>query len=206
MASRSGVRHSASAIETGHSKVIAAGGGTPDLSRYTAIFVKRDGHWLQSFVHEQPETNVSPHEHLKELEWMVGEWVDESEVAVAFTTCVWSEDKNYLLRLFTIVTRGKTVMSGTQRIGWDPLTKQIKSWVFDSDGGHSQGLWSRTGNQWFVHATGVLADGQTSASTQVITLVNKDLARWKSIGRTVGGKAVPDIEEFALVRKPPQPK
>ena len=42
--------------------------------------------------------------------------------------------------IFVIHVQGKPVMNVTQRIGWDPLTKQIKSWVFDSDGGYGDAL------------------------------------------------------------------
>src|SRR6185312_13752121 len=101
---------------------------------------------------------------------------------------------------------GKPVMSGTQRIGWDPLARQIRSWIFESDGGHGEGLWARDGNQWIVKLSGALPTGRKATSTQVITFVSKDIARWKSVDRTVGGSLLPDIEEIVLVRKPPMPK
>src|SRR5262249_30308071 len=100
---------------------------------------------------------------------------------------------------------GKPVMHGSQRIGWDPLTRQIKSWVFDSEGGHGEGLWSRDGDRWVVKATGVRADGKVVSTTNIITYVNKDKALWASVDRGLGGDALPDVEEFALVRKPPKP-
>ena len=57
-------------------------------------------------------------------------------------------------------------MTVTQRIGWDPLTKQIKSWVFDSEGGYGDGLWTRKGNQWVIKSTGVLPDGRIAHGHQ----------------------------------------
>ena len=36
-------------------------------------------------------------------------------------------------------TGGMPVLSGTQRIGWDPLNRQFKTWIFDSEGGHAEG-------------------------------------------------------------------
>ena len=61
------------------------------------------------------------------------------------------------------------MMTVNQRIGWDPLTKQIKSWVFDSEGGYGDALWTRKGNQWVIKSTGVLPDGRTASATHVLT-------------------------------------
>ena len=57
--------------------------------------------------------------------------------------------------------QGQARADGTQRIGWDPLTKQFKSWVFDANGGYGEGLWMRQGDQWVIKAT---AFGPTAAS------------------------------------------
>ncbi|MBX6315441.1 MAG: SgcJ/EcaC family oxidoreductase [Isosphaeraceae bacterium] len=195
-----------SAIEEGIARIIPHGGGAPELSPYTVVYARRNGRWLQVSVREHPPKAVSNYERLKELEWMVGDWVNESGAAVVESTCRWAENKNFLLREFTVKVRGRSALTGSQRIGWDPLTKQIRSWVFDSEGAYSEGLWSRDGNRWLVKATGVLRDGQTASATHVITFVNKDTSTWQSIDRTIGGAVLPGIDEFTLVRKPPAPQ
>jgi uncharacterized protein (TIGR02246 family) len=196
------------AKEEGRCTITHGNGEPPDADRYTVLYVKQGGRWLQSYVREHPEPGISPHDRLKELEWMVGQWVDESPESLIVTTCQWSEDKNFLLRFYDIKVAGKLAMSGTQRIGWDPVSGQIKSWVFDSQGGSSEGLWSRDGNRWVVKMSGPLQDGKVYSETNVFTFVNKDQARWKSVDRTIGGQVVPDLGEFVIVRKPPpaQPK
>jgi hypothetical protein len=175
-------------------------------SRYSAIHVKQAGKWLLASVRELGDKEVSHRERLRELEWLVGDWVEETEDAVVLTSVAWSDNQNFLLRTFDVRVKGKPALSGTQRIGWDPLTKQIKSWVFDSRGGYGEGLWTRSGNQWVIKATGVRPDGRTATATQVLTYVNKDALRWKSIDRTLGEEIVHEIDEIAMVRKPPQPK
>jgi uncharacterized protein (TIGR02246 family) len=190
----------------GHTQLTPADGGPPVKSRFTVIEVKRDGRWLAASVRELPEAELSHHERLKELEWLVGDWVEESESAVVFTSVGWSDDKNFLLRSFEVRVTGKPALTGTQRIGWDPLTRQIKSWVFDSQGGYGDGLWMRRGNQWVIKATGVRPDGRTATATQVLTFLNNDTLRWKSIDRTLGSEIRDDIDEIVMVRKPPQPK
>jgi uncharacterized protein (TIGR02246 family) len=191
---------------SGRTIVTPSAGGTPLSGRYTGIFVKRDGRWMLASVRELPEADLTPYEHLRELEWLVGDWVEESPDAVVITTVGWADEKNFLLRAFNVRVKGKPALSGTQRIGWDPLTKQIKSWVFDSHGGYGYGLWMRSGDQWIIKATGVRPDGRVTTATQVLTYVNKDTLRWKSIDRTLGSDVSQDIDEIVMVRKPPQPK
>src|SRR5262245_10236497 len=41
-----------SAVEEGVAKVTPKEGGNPEVSRYSAVHVKRDGKWLQASVHE----------------------------------------------------------------------------------------------------------------------------------------------------------
>jgi len=194
------------ARETGLSRTIPAGVGVSETTRYSVLLVRRDGRWLQASIHEYPDKAPTPHERLKELDWLLGEWIDESDEGVVRTACHWSEDQNYLIRDFTLRVAGQPVSSGSQRIGWDPLTNQFKSWVFDPDGGYNEALWSRNGaNQWIIKADGVVADGRTVAGTQVLTFVNKGMARWRSVDRAIGGEAIPDLPEIVLVRTPPKP-
>src|SRR5262249_32201725 len=143
---------------------------------------------------------------LKQLEWMVGHWVDESPGAVISIDCQWSEDKNFLLRSYTLRVGGRTALSGTQRIGWGPVTGKIKSWVLDFPGGSKEGLWTGRGNGWSVRLSGPLRDGKIVSETNVITFMSQDRAVWKSVDRTEGGRPLPDIGEFVMIRRPPRPQ
>jgi uncharacterized protein (TIGR02246 family) len=193
------------ALEEGRATITPGGGaGTPEISRFTAIYVKEDGHWLQAAVRDEPVANLSVHDRLKELEWLVGEWVNESQEAVVFTTCKWADNGNFLIREFTVKAQGKPVMSGSQRIGWDPVKRQFKSWVFDSEGGFVEAYWTRDGNQWVAKAEGVQHNGEPASATNIITRLGKDRISWQSVNRTLGGAAVPGVNEFTLVRKPPE--
>jgi uncharacterized protein (TIGR02246 family) len=194
------------AREDGRTRLTPSGAGTPVAGRYSAIHVKQDGRWLVASVRELPHEEAGHYEHLKPLEWLVGDWVEEAEGAVVLTSVAWSDNQNFLLRSFDVRVAGKPALTGTQRIGWDPLTKQVKSWVFDSRGGYGEGLWMRSGDQWVIKATVVRPDGRTTTATQVLTYVNNDTLRWKSIDRTLGGEIAHEIDEVTMVRKPPGPK
>jgi len=194
------------AKEEGHTRVKPADTPAPDVvRRYSVFFVKQAGRWLYSCVREDDEPGLAHHERLKELEWMLGDWVDETTDSTVHANCRWSADKNYLLRDYSIHVQGKPVMTVNERIGWDPLTKQIKSWVFDSEGGYGEGYWTRDGNQWLIKSTGVLPDGRTASATHVLTRSGPHSARWASIQRTVGSQVVPNRQEYVMVRRPPNP-
>jgi uncharacterized protein (TIGR02246 family) len=194
------------ALVRGRAEVTPADGSSPDVSRYTVIFVKRGGAWLQASSRDEYDQPVSHHEKLKELEWLIGDWISESEESVVATSCEWAENKNFLVRRFTLHLQGRPAMTGTQRIGWDPVTRQFKSWVFDSEGGYGEGFWTHDGQRWVIKASGVRHDGKHASATQVITRMGKDMIRWRSVDRTVGGKIHADVDEVVLVRKPPKPR
>jgi uncharacterized protein (TIGR02246 family) len=192
------------AVESGKSTVTSSPGDTPDVSRYSAVHLKSsDGKWMMGFVRETEDTELTNHDRLKPLEWLIGEWVDESPDAVVLTSCKWSDNKNFLLSDINIRVQGSSAMHLTQRIGWDPLTKQIKSWLFDSEGGYGESFWTRDGDRWVVKATAVRPDGTTASMTNIYTSTGKDSYTWRTTDRVVAG-AVLDPIEIKIVRKPPE--
>jgi uncharacterized protein (TIGR02246 family) len=182
----------------------------PEPTRYLTTYVKQDGKWLQDSIRDYilPESadTASAHDHLKELEWLIGDWVDESDEATVRTTCRWSEHQSFLIRSFEVKVAGKEAMTGSQRIGWDPRSNQVRSWVFDSDGGFSEALWWRDRERWVIKSQGVLKDGRTASATHVLTRTGRDHIKWASIDRTAGTELLPDAEEIRLVRTPPRPR
>ncbi len=137
---------------------------------------------------------------------MLGDWVDESESVKATSNVRWADNKSFLIRTYQVEVKGEKAKSGTMFIGWDPQTGQIKSWLFDAEGGHGEGLWTRTGEkEWVVKAQGVLRDGRPTSATQIHVVLNKDSVKTSSVDRIVGGQIAPDIADVVMVRKPPQP-
>lgn len=174
--------------------------------RYSAIHTKVDGKWLIASLREFTADPIpTPHEHLKALEWLVGDWVNEGTDAVVRISYRWSEDKNYLLGDYQVSAEGKPVMKSTQRIGWNPLTSSIRSWLFDSDGGFSEGNWAETDEGWVIKSTSVNPDASTGSAT--VTITAKDKARFtiKGTQRIVAGQREPDFE-VSVARRPPSAK
>ncbi len=194
------------AKEEGQTRVKPRGQKPESVRRYMVLFVKQSGRWLYSSVREEHETDILHHERLKDLEWLVGEWLDQSPDSTVHATCRWSEDKNFLLRDFTIHVQGRPVMTVSQRIGWDPLTKQVKSWVFDSEGGYGDALWTRDKDRWIIKSTGVLPDGRIATATNTLSRAGLNRATWSTAERTVGAESTPQPAEYVMVRKPPRPE
>jgi uncharacterized protein (TIGR02246 family) len=192
----------------GQTRLSTDTGDASEYTRYSSLVVKRGGKWLVAEIREYPAPveEVSPYDRLKELEWMVGDWVDESESVKSSSTVRWADNQSFLIRTYQVEVKGEKETSGTVFIGWDPQTGQIKSWLFDSNGGHGEGLWTRTGEkEWVVKAQGVLRDGRPTSATQIHVILNNDSVKTSSIDRIIGGQIAPDIADVVMVRRPPQP-
>ncbi len=155
------------AIETGTATVTRSG-QTPEETQYVAAYVKKEGAWKLTSVTEE-EISVG-YQHLKELEWLIGEWIDRDENATLDTVYQWSGNQSFIAGSFTVYVQGQIDLQGTQVIGWDPVEKTIRSWVFDSQGGFGQGTWSRKGNQWIVKSSSVLRYRRESFCDQYLYL------------------------------------
>lgn len=194
------------AVEDGTTTVVRPTGGPSDYSRYTAVHVKTNGKWLTASSREHaPKYRRGHVANLQQLDWLLGEWVDEGDDSVVDFSCKAVDNGNFLLRDFTIRIAGQAVMAGSQRIGWDPVSGKLRTWVFDSEGGYGEGTWHRNGDNWVLKSTGVTADGQPASSTSLFTMVSGHAMTWQAIDREVAGAHLPDTDEFILVRAPPSP-
>ena len=69
---------------------------------------------------------------------MIGSWIDQDDDATIQADCEWTKNQAYINRSFAVVIGDEVDMAGMQIIGWDPVAKQVRSWIFDSDGGYSK--------------------------------------------------------------------
>lgn len=194
------------AVEDGSTIVTLAEESDPIESRYTTVHVKSDGTWLAASVRDHAPKDRRQHRaQLEQLAWLQGEWIDEGDDAIVTFSCHLADNGNFLMRTFTIVIAGQETMSGTQRIGWDPLTGKLRAWIFDSEGGYAEGLWHRDEENWVLKVTGVTADGQIASSTSIYTYVNDHTMTWQSVDHEIAGVQQPDSEIYTIVRQSPAP-
>lgn len=172
-------------------------------SHYKVVYVKQDHRWLIDRVTEQqrdPEQD-SHYEQLKNLEWIVGEWVDQGDQFRIEIISDWTTNRNYISRTYKLFDEGEITSSGLQIIGWDAKQKQIRSWLFDSDGGFVSGTWYQREGSWIVQSLGTLADGATGSSVSIFRPLDDGRYSWKKINRVVDGNVLPNIDEVIVQRK-----
>jgi uncharacterized protein (TIGR02246 family) len=189
------------AVERGSASVTSAEQPL-ESSRYVAVYVKVNGAWSLDRITEEDVVEVpSNYKHLQELDWMVGQWTDESDTDRIEMNCQWSKNRNFMVRTFSVVSGDEIDFSGLQVIGWDPVGKHIRSWVFDSDGGYGDGVWRRHLQSWYVHTTGILPDGAKATGVSVMNLVDDNNFTFKTIDRQVDGELLPNLPESLVVRQ-----
>lgn len=196
------------AVEDGSTSVTHADSLISVDSRYTTVYVKSDGKWLAASVRDHAPGDRREHRiQLQQLNWLMGDWVDEGDDAIVKFSCEAVDSGNFLLRRFAIVIAGNEAMTGTQRIGWDPVSGKLRAWIFDSQGGYGDGTWHRDSESacWILKTTGVLADGQTASSTSIYTRVNEDTLTWQTVDHEIAGVRQPDSEIYTIVRQAPAP-
>jgi uncharacterized protein (TIGR02246 family) len=194
------------ALEDGTTTVTRGEGFPSDDSLYTAIYVKVNGKWLTASSREHAPNGRRQHAaKLEQLNWLVGDWVDEDDDSIVDFSCQVVDHGNYLVRQFTVKIAGQEAMSGTQRVGWDPVSGKLCAWIFDSEGGHSQGTWHRDGDNWILKTSGVTADGQSASGTSIYTLLSDHIMTWQAVDHEVAGVQLPDGDIVTIVRKPPLP-
>lgn len=193
------------AVEEGTTYATFAESDHTSRTQYTAIHTKQGSDWLVASVRDSTDERSKGEGMLSNLSWMIGEWMDESRDSMIETNVYWDDDGRYLIRDFNVVIEGSMAMKGTQRIGWDPLTRRVKSWVFDSEGGRMEGLWTQVDDGWLVKSKGVTSDGEIASATHLVTPITEDSFRWVSLDRVSGDEQLPDIS-LTIVRRPPSPK
>lgn len=175
-------------------------GAEPEISNFSVIVSKSGDKWQLNSAEELPAAPVSP-SNLKQLEWLVGKWVDNTPEGRIETEFRWSHSGNFLLRSFTRHSQEGAESLGTQIIGWDPRSQEIRSWTFHSDGAFGEATWSRNGDAWMTNTTSTLADGRIATGTYVMDPVDEKTMTVQLIAHTIDGEPQPASEPVTLVRE-----
>jgi uncharacterized protein (TIGR02246 family) len=190
------------AIEDGISQVEAQHAGPAEVTRYNAVHVKVDGKWLLASVRESTVELPSNFAKVEGLGWLVGTWTATKDGNKVRTTIRWIANNSFLEREYSVSTDGIVTSSGRQIIGWDPKSRQIRSWSFDAAGGHGTGVWTATPDGWQIEQSGVLADGTPTSSRDTLVRIpgEDNVLGFSSTNRVAGDARLPDVPEVALER------
>jgi uncharacterized protein (TIGR02246 family) len=191
------------ATEEGTRTITTKDGATRSQFRYIAVLGKSDSGWkIASFREFSDDPVPTPHEYLQPLAGLVGDWVNEGadgKVAISYR---WSEDQNFLLGEFQMTSAGNPTTTSSQRIGWDPQAQLIRSWLFDADGGFSNGQWTVVDDGIVIKSSSVNPDGGTASATMTIVAIDKDHFSITGTERIVGDSREPDFEITVTRRLP----
>ncbi|TVS15155.1 MAG: SgcJ/EcaC family oxidoreductase [Planctomycetaceae bacterium] len=167
---------------------------------FAATLVKEENQWLITNSRERDVLPLtSPQDALKDLEWLIGTWEDQTENGHVVTTIRWAPNRAFLIRSFAAYVDDQE-QQGTQVIGWDPRNRQIRTWIFHSDGSFGQGTISRHDDAWMLKMSQTLSDGRTAAGTQILTRVDDNTITVQVIGETVAGELIPTADPVTVVR------
>lgn len=210
------------AIEDGIVTVAPPDGGAPHEGWFSATWVRRqDEGWRLAGLRES--RIASPHDAptLADLSWMVGDWTVAEDHAAGEgdqgprpheprieLSVRWNPTRTFLIRELSITPPPGAAGAAaaptqiTQRIGWDPLSRRIVSWVFGSDGSHGEAIWSREDGTWIARTRSVLPDGTQTSSLNIYAYDGADRCAWRSIPTHVGGEHAPHVS-MTMIRKGP---
>ena len=174
--------------------------GAAHATRYTTVRVKKGDHWEITQLTETEAPAPSAYSQLAALEWLVGTWEDKSGDQVVQTKATWAGDKNFLVRTFKVKGADQSETEGWEIIGWDPIRQQIRSWIFDSNGGFGEASWVYDGDDWLIRASNVLPDGSRSTAENVLTKVDDKSFTWQSQNRTLNGEPQPALDKIDVQR------
>jgi len=178
--------------------------GIKESSRFAAVWTKTGDKWLISSGRDLP-TDVDDlptlaAAQLRDLEWLVGDWVDDGAKAEVTLKVTWASNKAFLLMDYVVKTEGAETLEVSVRVGWDARNGRIRSWVFDNQGGFGEGYWRKDGKRWVIGMSGILPDGGVGGSTNVYEFVDPNTFVWRATDRDVDGQPLADAE-VKFVRK-----
>jgi uncharacterized protein (TIGR02246 family) len=189
------------AIEDGTTEVFSADGAPPTRANYTIIHVKREGKWLLGSVRNSSYIPPSNYGKLRGLEFAIGEWAGQTDKGEGERlTLAWDDNQNFIEGNFSTTARNVLVGQAKVWIGWDPVAKRVRSWLFDATGGFGDGSWTKDGKKWTVKTSMTLPDGKKATSTFTIASVDADTITLQATGRTVDDQKLPDTKEIKLKR------
>lgn len=182
-------------IEEGTRTLEVPEGESAAQFRYIDVWVKADSGWKiashREFANDPPPT---VNDYLQAIAWLEGSWINEGADGNVNIRYQWSEDKNFLLGEFVMTDENGASRKSSQRIGWDPRAGHIRSWLFDADGGFSEGVWTAVGEEVVIKSTSVNPDGSSASATLTLKPTDKDHFTFAGSERIVAGGREPNFE------------
>jgi hypothetical protein len=85
------------------------------------------------------------------------------------------------------------------------LRGQVRSWLFDSDGGYGEAEWTVFEDGYLIRSLAVMPDGNTGSANIEARKLDDAQFVLKGTNRIVAGEPVEDFE-ITVSKQPPQPQ
>ena len=183
---------------------VTATSGLTESTRYAAVLAKKNDGWQICQLTETAAPAPTASSQLHALKWLIGNWENKDADQTVETKVEWAGDKNFLVRTFKLKDEeGET--DGWEIVGWDPDGREIRSWIFDSNGGFGESSWSYDGEHWLIRASNMLPDGSRSTAENLLTKIDDNAFTWESQNRTLDGGSEPSVPKIVVHRTTPNP-
>lgn len=155
----------------------------------------------------QADGMPSNYEHLKDLDYLVGQWKaegtapDGSEYTV-LRSYKWILNKNFLSDELVVRVGDRQVWAFMGLFGWDPSEKKIKSWSANASGGLGQATWTKDGDGGTGEYSGITAGGQEVSAKHTIAATDEDAFTYSISDLKIGDNTPPDMK-FDFTRTKP---
>ncbi|BBO34228.1 YybH family protein [Lacipirellula parvula] len=189
------------AIEDGHAVLTLPPAGESTASAYSVVHVKVDGRWLMASVRDAQADGGTAHEHIADLEWLIGTWTAEEQGVTTESVCKWIGEKSFVERRYTTKAADGVETSGVQIIGWNAQAGHVQSWSFSADGSFAVGIWTPTEGGWQASITGVTLDGAATTAVNRLHRLDDNAYVWQSVNRSLDGTQLPDSDEVIMRRQ-----
>jgi uncharacterized protein (TIGR02246 family) len=195
------------AMVEGENTLATPQGEVIQQTRFSGVIVKRDDAWrirlIRQIATQQPR-HAPPAEPLRDLSWIVGEWVGVGEHMRVHTSANWDLDRRYIVFRSQYEPENGDSYDAEVRLGWDADANSLKSWYFDSRGVMSTTVWQRSGDHWLGAITGTQSSGAPFTGTIAITRVDSDSYLRRLTNLKAGDQEIPD-QELHMFQVPTQP-
>lgn len=181
------------------------GDAPPRSTAYTAVLMKSGDQVWQIASTRSLQDVTEDAGRLADLAATInGDWTSLDEGVRLDLAFGWDETGNFIVGEMLTSTADGEPQSGTIRISWDAAKQSIVSWIFDAEGGVSEGIWTPMEDGWLIRTEGTTGDGEILGASQSLTTGGPNALLWTATNRVVDGEVQPD-NLLRIVRQAPEP-
>lgn len=173
---------------------------------YTAVLIEEDdGEWRIASTRSLGDVSGAAGQLAELAATLKGEWTHRNRQGVRLDLAFgWDPSGKSLAGEMLTTIADAPPQSGTIRISWDSLKKQIVSWIFDSTGGFTHSIWTPSEDGWLIRSEGTTGHGEALTASHKLTTRGEDTLIWTATHRVIAGENAPD-QSMRIVRQTPTP-